>query len=39
MEIIDSGIGKLIRPPDLDAFREWYSLSHAPALPQEAPLQ
>ena len=23
MEIIDSGIGKLIRPPDLDAFREW----------------
>ena len=23
MEIIDSGIGKLIRPPDLNAFREW----------------
>jgi acyl CoA:acetate/3-ketoacid CoA transferase alpha subunit len=23
MEMIDSGIGKLIRPPDLDAFREW----------------
>jgi glutaconate CoA-transferase, subunit A len=23
MEIVDSGIGKLIRPPDLDAFREW----------------
>ena len=23
MEIIDSGIGELIRPPDLDAFREW----------------
>jgi acyl CoA:acetate/3-ketoacid CoA transferase alpha subunit len=23
MEVIDSGIGKLIRPPDLNAFREW----------------
>lgn len=23
MEIIQSGIGELIRPPDLDAFREW----------------
>src|SRR5512139_400609 len=23
MEIIQSGIGKLIRPPDLNAFREW----------------
>ena len=23
MEIIDSGIGELIRPPDLNAFREW----------------
>jgi glutaconate CoA-transferase subunit A len=23
MEIIDSGIGKLLRPPDLNAFREW----------------
>jgi acyl CoA:acetate/3-ketoacid CoA transferase alpha subunit len=23
MDVIDSGIGKLIRPPDLNAFREW----------------
>ena len=23
MEIIDSGIGPLIQPPDLEAFREW----------------
>ncbi len=23
MEIVDSGIGELIQPPDLEAFREW----------------
>ena len=23
MEVIQSGIGELIRPPDLNAFREW----------------
>ncbi|RLC83560.1 MAG: CoA transferase subunit A, partial [Chloroflexi bacterium] len=23
MRVIESGIGELIQPPDLDAFREW----------------
>ena len=29
MEIIDSGIGELIQPPDLEAFREW-NRTHKP---------
>ena len=23
MQVVDSGIGELIQPPDMEAFREW----------------